>query len=169
MFNPLIGSAVLSVVLLTGWGPSYEDVPTPVPNPGPGPTVPPKPSDPIPTPPTQPKLDLSTRAVNERASPFLTADAASPPQEAVSGKLLQLDLVKKEGRLSTDLGREVFFHIPKPELFAHLSVGQRITVKLDAGQQAVRVIENTAPELPAPPYPLEATFLAHFLRRKELR
>lgn len=150
MFNTLIGSGVLTVVLLTGWTPFHEEVPAPVPNPGPGPTVPPKPSDPIPTPPTMPKLVPSAWDGNERASPFLTADSASHQPEALSGKLLQLDFDKKEGRLSTDLGREVLFHIPKPELFGHLSVGQRVTIKLDARQQAVAVMETITPELPSP-------------------
>mgnify|MGYP000116619193 CR=1 FL=1 len=56
-------------------------------------------------------------------------------------------------RQARDLGREVLFHIQKPELFVHLSVGQRITIKLDAGQRAVGVMEAAAPELP-PPSPL---------------
>ncbi len=153
MFTTMIGSGLLTVMLLTG-APSFQaDVPAPVPNPGPGPTVPPKPSDPIPTPPTMPKLVPSLGSGSERSFTFLTADASPPQPEAMSGKLLQLDLAKKEGRLSTDLGREVLFHIPKPELFVHLSVGQRITIKLDAGQQAVGVMEAAAPELP-PPSPL---------------
>ncbi|MGC3974474.1 MAG: hypothetical protein QM771_08855 [Nitrospira sp.] len=152
MLNSLIGSGLLTVILLAGGVPFQQDVPAPAPNPGPGPTVPPKPSDPIPTPPTVPKLLLTTWQGNERAFPFLIADAAPSSQEAVSGKLLQLDLAKKEGRLSTDLGREVLFHIPKPELFVHLSVGQRITIKLDSSQRAVAVMETAAPEL-APPAP----------------
>jgi hypothetical protein len=150
MLHTMIGTAVLAAILTTGGFPFHEEVPAPVPNPGPGPTVPPKPSDPVPTPPTTPKLVPSMWKLSERASPTLTANAASQEQEAVSGKLLQLDLAKKEGRLTTDLGREILFHIPKPELFVHLSVGQRITIKLDAGQQALAVMETTAPELPPP-------------------
>ena len=38
----------------------------------------------------------------------------------------------------------------KPELFGHLSVGQRVTIKLDASQQAIGVMETTTPELPSP-------------------
>ena len=150
MLNALIGTGLLTAVLFTGWTSFQADVPAPVPNPGPGPTVPPKPSDPIPTPPTVPKLFPTVWAEFERASPWLISDAAPHQQEAVSGKLLHLDLTKREGRLGTDLGREVLFHIPKPELFVHLSVGQRVTIKLDAGQQAVGVLETTAPELPSP-------------------
>lgn len=153
MFTTMIGSGLLTVMLLTGATSFQADVPAPVPNPGPGPTVPPKPSDPIPTPPTVPKLIPTSGLGSEKASPFLTADATSPHQEPVSGKLLQLDLAKREGRLRTDLGRDVFFHIPKPELFVHLSVGQRITIKLDEGQQAVGVMETAAPELPPPSPP----------------
>ena len=153
MFTTMIGSGLLTVMLLTGATSLQAEVPAPVPNPGPGPTVPPKPSDPIPTPPTMPKLVPSLGSGSEKTSLFLTADSASQQQEAVSGKLLQLDLAKKEGRLSTDLGREVLFHIPKPELFVHLSVGQRIIIKLDAGQEAVGVMETAAPELPPPSPP----------------
>ena len=148
MFSTMAGTGLLTALLLAGGIPFQVDVPAPAPNPGPGPTVPPKPSDPVPTPPTMPKfLPFSW---SERASPFRTAEAIPQQQEAVSGKLLQLDLVKKEGRVGTDLGREVLFHIPKPELFVHLSVGQRITLKLDAAQQAVAVMETAAPELPPP-------------------
>lgn len=150
MLNTLMGSGLLTVVLLTGGQAVQQDVPAPVPNPGPGPTVPPKPSDPIPTPPTVPKLLLQAWSGVERTSLFLIAEAAPRSQEAVSGKLLHLDLEKKEGRLGTDLGREVPFRIPKPELFVHLSVGQRVTIKLDSGQQAVGVMETAAPELPSP-------------------
>ena len=153
MLNTMIGTAVLASILTTGGLPFNVEVPAPVPNPGPGPTVPPKPSDPVPTPPTTPKLVPSIWKESGKASPTRTANAASHEQEAVSGKLLQLDLVKKEGRLTTDLGREILFHIPKPELFVHLSVGQRITIKLDAGQQALAVMETTAPELPSPSPP----------------
>ncbi|GAB1721918.1 MAG: hypothetical protein GDA65_07065 [Nitrospira sp. CR1.1] len=92
----MIGAGVLAVVFMTGWSPFHQEVPAPAPNPGPGPTVPPKPSDPIPTPPTMPKLFSSTRAANESVSPTLTTDLATHRQEAVSGQLLQLELKKKE-------------------------------------------------------------------------
>ena len=148
MFTTLLGASVLSITLLAGWTPFHEEVPAPGPQPGPGPTVPPKPSDPIPTPPPKP-LPFTT-ALSTSASPYLMADAPQQQQEAVSGTLLKLDLAEREGRLTTDLGREVAFHIPKPELFVHLSVGQRVTVKLDSSQQAIGVMETTTPELPAP-------------------
>lgn len=150
MFTPMIGTGILALVLFTGWSPLQVEVPAPVPNPGPGPTVPPKPSDPIPVPPTTPKFSSTAIPARERASPILVAADRPSSQEPVSGKLLSLDLDKREGRLGTDLGREVLFHIPKPELFAHVSVGQRVTIKLDASQQAIGVLESTAPELPAP-------------------
>ena len=148
MLTTLLGAGVLSITLLAGWTPFHDEVPAPVPQPGPGPTVPPKPSDPIPTPP--PKPLPFTADLNTGASPYLMADAPHQQQEAVSGTLLKLDLAEREGRLTTDLGREVAFHIPKPELFVHLSVGQRVTVKLDSSQQAIGVMETTTPELSAP-------------------
>ncbi len=149
MVNQIIGASVLTAVLLTGWGLSGDEVPAPVPQPGPGPTVPPKPSDPVPAPPSPNPLPFTQEATG-RASPRLIADAPSHQQETISGTLLKIDLAEKEGRLTTDLGREVIFHIPKPELFVHLSAGQRVTIKLDPGQRAVGVMETTTPELPAP-------------------
>ncbi len=149
MLNIVVGASVLSVVLLTGWTPSAQEVPAPVPEPGPGPTVPPKPSDPAPTPPS-PKPLPSRLEATDMVLLYLTANAP-PEEETVSGTLLKLDLTEKEGRLTTDLGRDVIFHIAKPELFVHLSVGQRVTIKLDAGHRAVGVMETTTPELhPSP-------------------
>lgn len=150
MLNTVVGASVLSVVLLTGWTASTHEVPAPAPQPGPGPTVPPKPSDPVPTPPLPKPLPFTLEAT-DRVSPFLIADGPPSQQETISGTLLKIDLTEKKGRLATDLDREVVFHIPKPELFAHLSVGQRVTIKLDTGQRAIAVMETTAPELQAPP------------------
>ena len=148
MFTTLLGASVLSITLLAGWTPFHEEVPAPVPQPGPGPTVPPKPSDPIPTPPPKP-LPFTTGS-SSSASPYLMADIPHHQGEAVSGTLMKLDLAEREGRLATDVGRQVAFHIPKPKLFVHLSVGQRVTVKLDNIQQAIGVMETTTPELRAP-------------------
>ncbi len=73
--------------------------------------------------------------------------------DTVSGTLGTVNLAEKKGTLTTDVGKEVAFQIVKPELFINLSVGQRITLKLDKQGQAVRVMDNAAPELPPPPIP----------------
>lgn len=73
--------------------------------------------------------------------------------DTVSGKLGTVNLADKKGTLTTDVGKEVAFQIVKPELFINLSVGQRITLKLDKQGRAVRVMDNAAPELPPPSIP----------------
>ncbi len=150
MLRTIIGVGLVSGALLTGWSPSWSEVPAPVPQPGPGPTVPPKPSDPVPAPPDpKPLLPFSS---SDQPQAYLIAGAALDPQDTVSGVLAKVDLTEKQGLLTTDLGREVAFKIPKPELFLNLSVGQRVTLKLDDRQQAIRVMDTTAPEIP-PPFP----------------
>ena len=150
MLRAIIGISLVSGALLAGWSPAWNEVPAPVPHPGPGPTVPPKPSDPVPLPP-DPKPVLPPHPANTPHA-YLMVDPATDPQNTVSGVLEKVDLIAKQGLLKTDLGREVAFQIPKPELFLNLSVGQRVTLKLDDRQQAVRVMDTTAPEIP-PPFP----------------
>lgn len=150
MLNGIAG-ALLGGILLAGWNPSLQE--TPVPQPGPGPTVPPKPGEPAPSPPPAPLPLVPAESANRSGTfPFLFADA-SEKYETVSGILEKVDLVKNEGLITTDLGREVPFEIVKPELFLNLSAGQRITLKLDAGHRAIRVMESAAPELPPPAAP----------------
>jgi hypothetical protein len=49
------------------------------------------------------------------------------------------------------LGKPIFFEITKPELFAGISIGQRVTVQLDDQGRAVKAIESPAiPEVPPP-------------------
>lgn len=73
--------------------------------------------------------------------------------DTVSGTLGTVNLADKKGTLTTDVGKEVAFQIVKPELFINLSVGQRITLKLDKQGRAVRVMDSAAPELPPPSIP----------------
>ncbi len=152
MLGAIIAISLVSGALLAGWSPAWNEVPAPVPHPGPGPTVPPKPSDPVPVPP-DPKPAKPPHPSND-PHVYLMADTATDPQDTVSGVLVQVDLIAKQGLLTTDLGREVAFQIPKPELFLNLSVGQRVTLKLDDRQQAIRVMDTTAPEIP-PPFPAQ--------------
>jgi hypothetical protein len=73
--------------------------------------------------------------------------------DTVSGTLGMVNVAEKKGTLTTDVGKEVAFQIVKPELFINLSVGQRITLKLDKQGRAVRVMDTAAPELPPPSVP----------------
>ncbi len=73
--------------------------------------------------------------------------------DTVSGRLSMVNVAEKKGTLATDIGKEVAFQIVKPELFLNLSVGQRVTLKLDKQGRAVRVMDTAAPELPPPSVP----------------
>lgn len=73
--------------------------------------------------------------------------------DTVSGTLGMVNVAEKKGSITTDLGKQVAFQIAKPELFINLSVGQRVTLKLDKQGRAVRVMDNAAPELPPPSSP----------------
>jgi len=150
MRNQILGALIVTALLTGGWSAGTPEVPVPVPQPGPGPTVPPKPSDPIPIPPTTPQF-MEERG-NIRSSPALhrIADRDGSSSETLSGLLVELDLDQLTGRVTTDLGKAVRFSIPNPELFRTLSVGERITIKLDASHRAVGVLDQTAPELPPP-------------------
>lgn len=149
MRNRLLGALIVTALLTGGWTAGTPEVPLPVPQPGPGPTVPPKPSDPIPVPPTTPQ-SLGQRG--EIRSPALhrIAERDEFPSETLSGVLVELNLDQRTGRVTTDMGRAVSFSIPNPDLFRNLSIGERVTLKLDSSHRVVGVLEQTAPELPPP-------------------
>lgn len=81
------------------------------------------------------------------------AETLTEEHEVVSGVLKSMDLPEKRGVITTDLGTQVRFEITKPELFINLSIGQRVTLKLDKQGRALRVMDNAAPELPPPSAP----------------
>ena len=87
------------------------------------------------------------------APSWATVLAASPEQTdkdsyVVTGILLELDLTKANGKIKTDLEQTVAFTVTRPELFEGLSVGKRITIRLNDQGQAIKVMEMTIPELP---------------------
>lgn len=149
MRHHALGTLIVTGLLMCGSAASASDAPVPVLQPGPGPTVPPKPSDPIPLPPTTPPS--MSQSGNQR-SPYshLVADRAGSSSETLSGVLEAMNLEEGTGRLTTDMGITVSFSIPNPDLFRTLSIGERVTLKLDAAQRAVGVLQQTAPELPPP-------------------
>ncbi|HEX5545159.1 MAG TPA: hypothetical protein VFX10_06635 [Nitrospira sp.] len=72
-------------------------------------------------------------------------------RNTVTGVLERLDLNQGKGELRTDLGKPIFFEVVQPELFQRLTVGERVTIELDAAGRAVKVIAVPAPELERPP------------------
>ena len=88
------------------------------------------------------------------APSWATVLAASPEQTdkdsyVVTGTLLELDLTKASGKIKTDLEQTVAFTVTRPDLFEGLSVGKRITVRLNERGQVLKVMETAIPELPS--------------------
>ena len=88
------------------------------------------------------------------APSLATIVAASPEQtdkdsSVVTGTLQELDLAKASGKIKTDLEQTVAFTLTSPDLFKGLSVGKRITVRLNDQGQVIKVMETTIPELPS--------------------
>ena len=69
----------------------------------------------------------------------------------VSGTLLKLDLTAGRGLLRTDLGRPIYFDVPKAYLFENVIVGARIALRLDDQGRALRVMDTSVPDLVAEP------------------
>lgn len=65
----------------------------------------------------------------------------------VSGTLVKLDLATGRGLLRTDLGRPIYFDVPKAYLFENVIVGARIALRLDEEGRAVRVMDTSVPDL----------------------
>ncbi len=60
----------------------------------------------------------------------------------VSGTLLNWDLETSRGLLTTDLGRPVFFDVPKAYLFETVAQGGRVTLQLDEQGRAIKVMDT---------------------------
>lgn len=74
-----------------------------------------------------------------------------PTEHRITGTLSNLDLSAGKGIVMTDLGKPIFFLVTRPDLFAHLSIGDRVTVQLDEEGRAVKVIEASPAEMHEPP------------------
>jgi hypothetical protein len=68
----------------------------------------------------------------------------------VSGTLVKLDLDSLRGLLTTDLGKPVFFEVPKAYLFENVTLGARITLQLDEQGRAIKVMDTSLPDLITP-------------------
>ena len=76
----------------------------------------------------------------------------------VSGTLLRLDLLNGRGLLRTDLGRPIYFEVPKAYLFENVIVGARIALRLDEEGRAVRVMDTAIADVViTPDQPVAAT------------
>jgi len=83
--------------------------------------------------------------------PALAAEGMDGPLHLVSGTLLKLDLDTGRGLLRTDLGRPIYFDVPKAYLFENVIVGARIALRLDDQGRALKVMDTSIPDLVAEP------------------
>ena len=68
------------------------------------------------------------------------------------------DLLNGRGLLRTDLGRPIYFEVPKAYLFENVIVGARIALRLDDEGRAVRVMDTAIADVViTPDQPLAAT------------
>jgi hypothetical protein len=75
---------------------------------------------------------------------------SQPPRHIVTGILSMLDLSTGKGMLKTDLDKPIFFEISRPDLFSHVSIGDRVTIQLDDEGKTMKVIEDLPSELSMP-------------------
>ena len=75
------------------------------------------------------------------------ADAMENEFQVVSGTLLKLDLKNRRGLLTTDLGRPIYFDVPKAYLFDNVIVGARISLRLDEEGGALKVMDTSIPDV----------------------
>ena len=83
--------------------------------------------------------------------PAFASEGTEGSLHLVSGTLLKLDLTAGRGLLRTDLGRPIYFDVPKAYLFENVIVGARIALRLDEEGRAVRVMDTAIPDLVAEP------------------
>jgi len=79
------------------------------------------------------------------------AEGIDGPLHLVSGTLLKLDLTAGRGLLRTDLGRPIYFDVPKAYLFENVIVGARIALRLDDQGRALKVMDTAVPDLVTEP------------------
>jgi hypothetical protein len=84
--------------------------------------------------------------------PVQGADTSDEDEgEVVTGILTEFDGTDMQAAIRTDVERVVRVKVVKPELFQRLSIGTRISVRINNRGEAVKVIETPIPELTAPP------------------
>lgn len=81
----------------------------------------------------------------------LGAEATEGELLLVSGILLKLDLPNNRGLMTTDLGRPIYFEVPKAYLFENVIVGARISLRLDEDGRAIKVMDTSIPDVMVTP------------------
>ena len=79
--------------------------------------------------------------------PTAGAEGTERPLHLVSGTLLKLDLATGRGLLRTDLGRPIYFEVPKAYLFENVIVGAHIALRLDDQGRALKVMDTSIPDV----------------------
>jgi hypothetical protein len=85
------------------------------------------------------------------ANPALGAEPGESDPLVVSGILLKLDLPNNRGLMTTDLGRPVYFEVPKAYLFENVIIGARISLRLDEDGRAIKVMDTSIPDVMVTP------------------
>jgi hypothetical protein len=85
------------------------------------------------------------------AAPAADGETKEGTLHLVSGTLLKLDLLNGRGLLRTDLGRPIYFEVPKAYLFENVIVGARIALRLDEEGRAVRVMDTAIADVVVQP------------------
>jgi hypothetical protein len=93
-------------------------------------------------------MTLTTVPVSNSA---MSAEDQESELLLVSGILLKLDLQNRRGLLTTDLGRPIYFEVPKAYLFENVTVGARISLRLDEDGRALKVMDTSIPDLMGAP------------------
>jgi len=93
----------------------------------------------------------ATLATVPVTNPSLGAEATEDELLLVSGILLKLDLPNNRGLMTTDLGRPVYFEVPKAYLFENVIVGARISLRLDEDGRAIKVMDTSIPDVMVTP------------------
>ena len=89
-------------------------------------------------------LTLATIPIDTRA---LGGEEKEPELHLVSGILLKLDLKNNRGLLTNDLGGPVYFEVPNAYLFENVTVGARISLRLDEEGRALKVMDTSVPDV----------------------
>jgi len=81
------------------------------------------------------------------------ADEAEQRARVVTGTVQELDRQHMKITLKTDLEKNVFFEVVRPDLLREIETGDRLTAHLNDEGKADKVTKLAVPELPAEPAP----------------
>jgi hypothetical protein len=98
-------------------------------------------------------LGFECRQVEAMEQSAETSSEHLQPAHTVTGILTTLDRSAGNGILKTDLNKPIFFKISRPDLFEHLSIGDRVTMQIDDEGRTMKVIKALPAEVHEPPPP----------------